>query len=124
MVKTLAKAMEHNTKAFLNALSKNQDKEEGGTWSLAGVEASQAGHGLRGPTVTDFDSYLTRVERREAWITELRDEAKVRAIQISTLDSKSDLPTKVHSHEEFCIIMRDNFAQAPMGAISKKKQST
>ena len=62
MVKTLAKVMEHNTKAFLKALSKNQDKEEGGTWSLAGVEAPQAGHGLRGPTVTDFESYLTRVE--------------------------------------------------------------
>jgi len=41
---------------------KNQDKEEGGTWSLAGVEALQAGHGLRGPIVTDFESYLTRVE--------------------------------------------------------------
>jgi hypothetical protein len=50
MVKTLAKAMEHNyTKAFLKALSKNQDKEEGGTWSLAGVVALHAGHGLRGP---------------------------------------------------------------------------
>ena len=51
--------MEHNTKAFLKALSKNQDKEEGGTWSLAGVEAPQAGHGLRGPIeysiVTDFE---------------------------------------------------------------------
>ena len=61
---------------------------------------------------------------REAWITELRDEAKVRAIKISTLDNKSDLLTKVHSHAEFCRIMRDNFAQASMGAISKKKQST
>ncbi len=65
---------------------------------------------------------VAEIDLREAWITELRDEAKVRAIKISTLDNKSDLLTKVHSHAEFCRIMRDNFAQASTEAISKKKQ--
>ena len=59
---------------------------------------------------------------REAWITELRDEAKVRAIKISTLDNKSDLLKKVHSLAEFYRIMRDNFTQALInGGQSQRK---